>query len=101
MPVGDGLYHLLTQPLTELHHTFLTCPPWPTRLGEEGPFPSLTQVIKQYQILQARQAGGKMGKNGAFCMSELINIRDHNPHIGPWQSRFSECRSRDSGESPA
>ena len=34
-------------------------------------------------------------------MSGLINIRDHNPHIEPWQSRFSECRSPDSGKSPA
>jgi len=41
---------------------------------------------------------GRMGKNGAFCMSGLTNIRDHSSHIGSWQSRSSELRSPDSGK---
>lgn len=75
VPVGYGLEDFFTQPFTEFHHALLTCPPWPTRLGEEDSFLSLTQVLKQHRILQARQAGGRMGKNAGVCMGLRIKCQ--------------------------
>ncbi len=69
IPVRYGLYHLLTKPLAELHHTFLTCPPMLSQICCTFSFCAGAgwSYAIQFKIRQGRRVAGR-GRNGDVYM---------------------------------